>query len=97
MTVSGMFAGESNERTATCGREEETAFRMETVSIRQVATRNSVRRRRAPVSNCACMRLESATRTLIGPDAGPDDGLIDEGSQDCGDCRERYGVLQGNY
>jgi hypothetical protein len=42
------------------------ASRMEGSSALQIETRNSLRRRNALVSSCACMRLESAMRTEIG-------------------------------
>jgi len=54
---------------------------METVSIWQVVMRNSGWRRRALESNCARMRLESATRTLIASGVAADDGLIDSVSK----------------
>ena len=39
------------------------------MSIGQVEMWNSERRRRALVSSCACMRLESAMRTAIADEA----------------------------
>src|SRR5579863_9987827 len=56
---------------------------MEVVSIPHTVTRNSACRRRALVSNWACMRLESATRTLIASEGSADEriklGLLQPG------------------
>src|SRR5579863_815221 len=52
-----------SEKRATWAGQAEMLWRMDSVSIRQVAMRNSGRRRKALVSKRACMRLESATRT----------------------------------
>jgi hypothetical protein len=64
-----------NESTTTFAGFEATALRIEEVSIGQVEILNSERRRKALVSNCACMRLESAMRTEI-PSEGADGGFI---------------------
>ena len=48
----------------------------EKVSISQVWTRNSERRRRALVSNCACIRLESAMSTPMALEVAADEGRI---------------------
>jgi len=62
----------STIRGALC----ETARRMEMVSIWQAATLNSGRRRKALISSCDCMRLESATRTSMGREVAADDEVI---------------------
>src|SRR5438477_9836058 len=49
---------------------------MDIVSIWQWLTWNSEWRRRAPVSNWACMRLESAMRTPIASEVAADDAII---------------------
>src|SRR3981081_2514221 len=48
--------------------------------MEQVAMRNSAWRRRALVSNCACKRLESTTRTPMASEVA-DDGVIKRCSQ----------------
>jgi hypothetical protein len=49
---------------------------MELVSIGQVVMWNSGWRRKALLSNCACMRLESARSTPIACEVAADEGLI---------------------
>src|SRR5580700_11247560 len=51
------------------------------MSTRQVEMRNSERRRRALVRSCACMRLESAIRTVIAAEWTAGDGLTKRGSE----------------
>jgi len=48
---------------------------MEPTSIGQVEMRNSERRRKALMSSCACIRLESAIRTVIA-DKGADEARL---------------------
>ena len=67
----------------------------------QVVMWNSAWRRIALVSNCACIRLESAMRTPIAVDVAADEALIKQVSQKlkekrCGDCKEGMFRLQGN-
>jgi hypothetical protein len=76
MTDSTTFAGEFNDRRATCGGVTAIAWRMENGSIGQVVILNSGRRRRALVSSWDCIRLESATRTLMAFDVAARDELI---------------------
>src|SRR5579863_2440590 len=64
-----------NESTTTFAGFEATALRIEVVSIGQVEILNSERRRRALVSNWACMRLESAMSTATVTE-GTDGGFI---------------------
>jgi hypothetical protein len=46
------------------------------MSTGQVEMRNSERRRKAPVRSCACMRLESAMRTVMALESGAGEGLM---------------------
>ena len=53
-----------------------TAWRIDDISTWQVEMRKSGRRRKALVSKCACMRLESAIRTSIESDVTATDGFM---------------------
>lgn len=52
------------------------------MSTGQVETRNSERRRRALVSSCACIRLESAISTAIAVEPAAGDGLMRQASDE---------------
>src|SRR5579863_8036983 len=65
---------------------------MEVVSIPHTVTRNSACRRRALVSNWACMRLESATRTLIASVGAADEAADERIQPGLLKTRERNGV-----
>jgi len=51
------------------------------VSTRQVKMRNSERRRKALVSSCACMRLESAMRTVTAAEGSAEERLMKQDSE----------------
>src|ERR1051325_6391243 len=57
-----LFAAALKDNNATWGWWDATACKIATGFIAHASIWNSGRRRRAAVSNCACMRLESATR-----------------------------------
>src|ERR1700722_11857184 len=75
--LSAKLAEESGESNATCAGAEAIALWIDALSIPQTTRRNSERRRKALVSNCACIGLESATRTQIAPAVAAGNGLMD--------------------
>src|SRR5437879_988127 len=87
-----------SDRRATWGGAKVTARRMSGQSIGQVVMRNSLRRRKALVRSCACMRLESDTRTRMPVDVADDRliGWTPNCNKECGNCRDGTGGSQGN-